>query len=157
MFLSRVMNVNVPLKPQTPRPRWYVVTPMYGNPALVAAARWPASTDVCTACPARFSTMSPAQHPLSPSSRNGLWWLLHEIRAVHSHRCCCSTALLDRLRRAVKIALCIECGATPASLCPGDCRGIEYYHDCGRMPLGSVNGGRCISLRDGRASDMVTA
>ena len=71
MFLSRVMNVNVPLNPPA------------GTPAL-AAARWPASTDVCTACPARFSTMSPAQHPLSPLSRNGLWWLLHEIRAVQS-------------------------------------------------------------------------
>ena len=71
MSLSRFMNVYVPLNPPA------------GTPAL-AAARWPASTDVCTACPARFSTMSPAQHPLSPLSRNGLWWLLHEIRAVQS-------------------------------------------------------------------------
>ena len=121
MSLSRSMNVDVPLNPPA------------GTPAL-AAARWPVSTDVCTACPDRFSITSPAQHPLSPSSRNGLRWLLHATRAVQSpvmllHRAARSSAQSCQDRSVHRV----RSGSLPLSLQGHHVRSLLRPHAAWRL------------------------
>ena len=60
-------------------PNWKSLANLPGSSALASE-----HSGVCTACPDHFSITSPAQHSLSPSSRNGLRWLLHATRAVQS-------------------------------------------------------------------------